>query len=765
MTSVIGDDDNTADVVGYGKAADTYWEFGWRGVLPLKRGAKWPPPNGFTGYSGAEPSYPDILQWRELYPDGNLCLRLPDGIVGIDVDAYGSKTGGVALAEAQRRWGPLPDGPISSSREDDLISGIRLFRVPPGTLLNSVITFPDLSVGDIEVIQRHHRYAVCWPSIHPEGRAYWWRNSAGQIIGIPNPAELPDLPAAWIEALKLTPKSFDVTAPSFDVRKALTTGEQSMQVSMRMAEAIKELNLPGMSRHDTALRHVMALLRMGAEGQAGVESALQVLREVFVSVTAVDGSRTRDYAIGEFNRMVTNNNVARELSQPGITDWFSKVLGSSPDVPNANADRADNAGAEAPPTEPEDEPSNPEPSLSPLEVAEEGFWEARESLNIIYSAALSRMVSPWATLAWCAAIGLHFVPPDWTLPALVGGPGSLNWFAAVVDTSGAGKTAAGRVAKELIGRQVFERNLGSGEGLIQAYESPGEEPRRDAVLFTVDEVDTMKAMSSRSGQTTSAVLRTAFSGGTLGFSYVSSKLAPLAENSYRMTMVVNVQPTLAGPLIDAAQGGMPQRLMWFPAQDPRIRASLQNDWIPSLPLPRFESYPRTIDIPDEARQFILAGVEAAGRGAVTELDTHANFCREKLAFALAVLDGRTEMNVEDWELSGVVQRVSTMTRDNTVAAMEEGARNEAIDRGQLRGVEMASAEWGQQYERTRRSERVMAFILRKLDDGGPDGMTRRDIAVKMASRDRALLDSALTAAVTNGVVAFDGTRYTRRTTV
>lgn len=40
------------------------------------------------------------------------------------------------------------------------------------------------------------------PSIHPEGRAYWWRNSAGQIIGIPNPDELPDLPVAWIEALK-----------------------------------------------------------------------------------------------------------------------------------------------------------------------------------------------------------------------------------------------------------------------------------------------------------------------------------------------------------------------------------------------------------------------------------------------------------------------------------------------------------------------------------------------------------------------------------
>ena len=84
--------------IGFGAAAEVYWEKGWRGVLPLNRGTKWPPPKAFTGYDGAEPSYADIMQLAELYPDGNLCLRLPDCVIGVDVDAYGAKTGGEAFA-------------------------------------------------------------------------------------------------------------------------------------------------------------------------------------------------------------------------------------------------------------------------------------------------------------------------------------------------------------------------------------------------------------------------------------------------------------------------------------------------------------------------------------------------------------------------------------------------------------------------------------------------------------------------------------------
>ncbi len=111
-----------------------------------------------------------MLQWAELYPDGNIALRLPDGVVGIDVDHYGDKTGGDTIAEHENRWGRLPAAPLTTSRADGL-SGIRLYRVPPGTRLVG-------ELPDVEIIQPHHRYAIVSPSVHPEGRAYRWLDAA-----------------------------------------------------------------------------------------------------------------------------------------------------------------------------------------------------------------------------------------------------------------------------------------------------------------------------------------------------------------------------------------------------------------------------------------------------------------------------------------------------------------------------------------------------------------------------------------------------------
>lgn len=53
--------------IGYGDAAQLYWDAGWRGVLPLRRGKKFPPPNGRTGHDGADPVYVDP-KMSDRYP-------------------------------------------------------------------------------------------------------------------------------------------------------------------------------------------------------------------------------------------------------------------------------------------------------------------------------------------------------------------------------------------------------------------------------------------------------------------------------------------------------------------------------------------------------------------------------------------------------------------------------------------------------------------------------------------------------------------------
>jgi hypothetical protein len=752
--------------LGYGDAAETYWDKGWRGVLPLNRAAKWPPPKGFTGYDGAEPSYADILQWSELYPDGNLCLRLPDGVIGVDVDAYGAKTGAAAFAEAVKRWGPLPNGPQSSSRDGDLISGLRLFRVPPNTLLETVIVFPEMSIGDIEIIQRHHRYVVCWPSVHPEGRDYWWRNSSGQTLGIPDLDGIPWLPQGWLDGLRLTPKSLDVPT-GFDTRQAITAGEPSQLVQARLAMAIKEMNLPGMSRHDTCLRHVMAILRLGAEGQPGVESALSLLREVFIAVLADPSrgdSRPRDVAYSEFNRMVSNDNVARELSQPGILDWFRQVLenGGDPGAQFANAG-ADNAGVAA-----ESDDTNPSQPVGELEAIEQDFWQARESHRVIYEAALARMGAPWAVFAACVARVLALVPPTMTLPPIIGGRGSLNWFGVVVAESGGGKGTAMSVASALVTGDVDVRAIGSGEGMIECYNRRGDDPLEfvTSVMFDVPEIDTIGAMSDRSGQTTSIVLRNGFSGERLGFTYRGRTSVGVPAHTYRMTLLIGAQPSRAGAVLEDGGGGTVQRLMWFPGMDRRVVATPLPYPVDGLGLDRTLNglFPRQVEllnavgsipVPPEVETEIREARAAFMRKEVEAVRGHLLYSQEKVAFALAYMDGRTEIDLEDWRLAKIVTAVSDWTLGRVSEAYQESRLNEFRDRGVLKGAEYAAADRSKVNEQLTAHERVLKNIMKQVGKAGPFGIKDTDLVQAIHSRDRPLARGALDFAASQGYLVMD----------
>ena len=157
----------------YARGAPLYWEAGWRAPLPFLPRTKSPPLTGWTGYDGRWPDEEQINQWARERPRlSNLGNRLYYGVIGIDVDAYDTKTGGQTLAEAESRWGPLPPTYRSTSRIDDDVSGIRVFRVPVGVFFRSVI-IQGAGLADIEIIQPHHRVVIAWPSIHPKtGQRY-----------------------------------------------------------------------------------------------------------------------------------------------------------------------------------------------------------------------------------------------------------------------------------------------------------------------------------------------------------------------------------------------------------------------------------------------------------------------------------------------------------------------------------------------------------------------------------------------------------------
>ena len=305
----------------YAAAYPAYRDRGWS-PIKLRAGTKWPPPVGFTGHNGADPSYADCLTWAEDEPGGNIALRLPDGVIGIDVDAYGTKTGGETFAEAVRRWGPLPDAPRSSSRADGPVSGIRLFRVPAGTRLVTMLGFPELSIGDIEIIQRHHRYAVCWPSVHPEGRIYQWRGPGRAVVDLPAADGLPDLPPAWLAGMADDDPVGILTEDRADIGACLTEGEPSVRVAGRLASALAACQ--GSSRHDNTLGNVLALLRFGRQNDPGVKAAVRTLGLQFIAAVASDRDGGAAEAADEYRRMVYSDRAAAELAYDD-TDWMRRI--------------------------------------------------------------------------------------------------------------------------------------------------------------------------------------------------------------------------------------------------------------------------------------------------------------------------------------------------------------------------------------------------------------------------------------------------------
>jgi len=306
----------------YGRGVWLYREAGWCAPLPVPPASKQPPPKGFSGYEGQWPTEEQTNELVAKWPSGsNLVLRVDHGLLGIDVDAYDNKTGGQTLKEAESRWGPLPLTYRSSARIDDHISGIRVLRVPVGVLFCSRIDFKELQIGDIEIIQPHHRFITAWPSIHPKtGQRYRWFGPGGELLPegqVPRVAEIPELPQEWIDALAkdaVRHELFDGPAPNRpkysdavvdegiyrQLAHLADNGAPDAVVDQRLQKALLELTSDAGSRYDYTRDNVAALIRMHYAARVGVPRALAGLFSAYVLEVA--DTRRQRVAEAEFLR-------------------------------------------------------------------------------------------------------------------------------------------------------------------------------------------------------------------------------------------------------------------------------------------------------------------------------------------------------------------------------------------------------------------------------------------------------------------------------
>ena len=141
------------------------------------------------------------------------------------------------------------------------------------------------------------------------------------------------------------------------------------------------------------------------------------------------------------------------------------------------------------------------------------------------------------------------------------------------------------------------------------------------------------------------------------------------------------------------------------------------------------------------------------------LDGHALFCREKFAYALALFDGRTEMDSDDWKLSGIAAAVSDWCRLRAQSALENTLTASAIERGRLRGVESYEAEISKAVIANEDLKRILTWAVNKLQEADDHRLKKRDLSRAASSRDRAKFTEAMLRGVEAGLLVADGSDW------
>jgi putative DNA primase/helicase len=317
----------------WGDFAKKYFMAGWC-PLPLPPRKKSSPPTGTTGRYDM-PDRKKIQGWaRDRDARCNIAVRVPDNVIGLDVDAYDAKVGRASLAELVREFGELPETWTLTSRSDG-VSGIRFYRVPTG------MHWPGEPRPDVQIVQNHHRYAVAYPSVHPDTRGvYLWYGPGDPLNGAPRsvsveheiPAidELPELPAEWIEGLTSgrlwAELPADLGASRSDILDWVKARPSSIECRLMRKQAdaaVEEIGVGG--AHDALNSRVYALIALASEGHSGLDTALSRVRASFtteVTRPGRKGRRGRREAASEFLRI---RDGAVRIMMASVADGESRL--------------------------------------------------------------------------------------------------------------------------------------------------------------------------------------------------------------------------------------------------------------------------------------------------------------------------------------------------------------------------------------------------------------------------------------------------------
>lgn len=678
-----------------------------------------------------------IEHWWQQWPNALIGHTLDPRIIILDVDprhlghltwdALGPDIDALRRHHSGRNdggthhWYLRPDGKLSIARLNEWAEQHQVGQPitdPQGEQIG-------WSAG-IDLITHNHRYTILPPSIHPEtGQPYWWNTTA-------EPGPLPDHITELLQAPPPPPPR-----PKRPQTDSQSDSPADWYTDNHTWNDVLEPNgwtiIRNNGHDDGSLwAHPNATAACSASIKHGI---------LFVYSDRTPFQTTRPGDPHGYTRFAAYAQLEYRGDQSEATKHCRQQMnGTTP--PNVDPETGE---------------------ISTPYNLPHTFWETRPTLQHIRQAAHNRLVSADALLISSLARVVTQTSHRIVLPATVGSRASINLFASIVDPSGGGKTAAVQVARELIPLErtdIADPILpSSGEGLIEAFFAyvPEEQPDgktkkvkrqvKQAGFAIVDEGQSLLAQADRTGSTIMETIRSAWIGGDLGqHNAAEERKRWLKAHQYRLCIVIGFQMAYAAHLIGDGEGGTPQRFTFALATDPNIDP--EADWPGQLKIPSHHTTPHFNDI--ELDDTIRTGIRqrrlqrSTGELKVDPLDTHADLRRLKLAAALALLEGRLNIDLDDWDLAGIIDRTSCAVRTLAIET-DRAATTAARQSATAIAIEREAAT--ETAAITRTIHRCARTVARKIWKEGTMSAAEAYRSVSSRYRPEAPLDAVIDVAV------------------
>jgi hypothetical protein len=264
----------------------------------------------------------------------------------------------------------------------------------------------------------------------------------------------------------------------------------------------------------------------------------------------------------------------------------------------------------------------------------------------------------------------------------------------------------------------------------------------------------MNVTMERSGATLGPTLRQVFSDEDLGTTTASEERhRDIPGGSYTMGVVVLYQETTAMKIINDTDTGTAQRFLWFAGHSPSAPPTGLTE-VPRMTSPGVTALPRE-ERADGTSSYVLSvepaiterlrAEDAAKRNAYSLGDANRDSQRPavvaKVAALACLIEGRTLVTQDDWELAEEIYASSRAVQDELIELAEEQDRSKRREAAAKAG----EADHVRKSFRTEVAKVAVSIVKKARKAGRP--ITKREITQVINSKKRAYIPEALEMAV------------------